>query len=186
MHPSSLLGHTRCRLGWDALQRMRSSPEYWLQLSRWACEVRAPTRSRASTSRLFSSTAKVGTRRRSRPPCRRWRSPNVRLEHPQTLFSVNNLAALYASQERYGEAAMLLMRAIEASARTLGEEHPDSVAVVNNLAALYFEERDWARAVQLWRRGAKRALSDERPLQELVALGLNQLIRFRGGAFAKR
>ena len=89
-------------------------------------------------------------------------------------------------QGRYAEATATALQALALAERTLGMEHPDTVAVVNNLAALYFEERDWARAVQLWRRGAKRALSDERPLQELVALGLNQLVRFRGGAFAKR
>ena len=107
-------------------------------------------------------------------------------EHPDTLIDLNNLAEVFEAEGRHSDAEPLYKRALEASERVLGREHPNTVAVVNNLAALYFEERDWARAVPLWRRGAKRALSDERPLQELVALGLNQLIGFRSGAFAER
>ena len=35
-------------------------------------------------------------------------------EHPDTLLSVNNLAALYDAQGRYGEAEPLFKRALEA------------------------------------------------------------------------
>ena len=73
-------------------------------------------------------------------------------EHPDTLASVNNLAALYHAQGRYGEAEPLFKRALEASERVLGKEHPDTLASVNNLAALYFAQRDWTRAAQFWRR----------------------------------
>ena len=41
-------------------------------------------------------------------------------EHPDTLTSVNNLAALYQAQGRYGEAEPLYRRALEASERVLG------------------------------------------------------------------
>ena len=48
-------------------------------------------------------------------------------EHPDTLGSVNNLAALYHDQGRYGEAEPLYKRALEASERVLGKEHPDTL-----------------------------------------------------------
>ena len=41
--------------------------------------------------------------------------------------SVNNLAALYHAQGRYGEAEPLYKRALEANERVLGKEHPDTL-----------------------------------------------------------
>jgi hypothetical protein len=45
-------------------------------------------------------------------------------EHPDTFASVNNLAWLYASQGRYGEAEPLYQRAVPAAERVLGPNHP--------------------------------------------------------------
>ena len=49
---------------------------------------------------------------------------------------MNNLADLYQSQGRYGEAEPLYRRALEARERVLGPEHPHTLATKNNLAAL--------------------------------------------------
>jgi len=73
-------------------------------------------------------------------------------EHPDTLASVHNLAALYQAQGRYSEAEPLYKRALEAYERVLGKGHPDTLASVNNLAALYYAQHDWVRAAQFWRR----------------------------------
>ncbi|KAF2741890.1 hypothetical protein M011DRAFT_472716, partial [Sporormia fimetaria CBS 119925] len=45
-------------------------------------------------------------------------------EHPNTLTSMNNLAATYRNQGRWKEAEQLEVQVIEARKRVLGEEHP--------------------------------------------------------------
>ena len=59
------------------------------------------------------------------------------VEHPDTLFSLDNLAALYWTQGRYGEAEPLLKRALDARQRMKGPDHPDTLTSVNYLASLY-------------------------------------------------
>ena len=73
-------------------------------------------------------------------------------EHPDTLLSVNNLAALYHAQGRYSEAEPLYKRALEASERVLGREHPDTLQSVNNLAALYETQGRYSEAEPLYKR----------------------------------
>ncbi|APZ54423.1 Tetratricopeptide repeat-containing protein [Salipiger abyssi] len=73
-------------------------------------------------------------------------------EHPDTLTSVNNLAVLYRSTGRYGEAEPLYRRALEARERVLGPEHPDTLRSVNNLAALYENTGRYGEAEPLFRR----------------------------------
>jgi tetratricopeptide (TPR) repeat protein len=57
-------------------------------------------------------------------------------EHPDTLTSVNNLAALYYGQGDYGAAEPLYRRALEASERVLGAKHPSTLAFLENLTQL--------------------------------------------------
>jgi len=56
---------------------------------------------------------------------------------PDTLSSINNLAALYESQGRYGEAEPLYKRCLQLSEEVLGPKHPSTLRSINNLAALY-------------------------------------------------
>ena len=87
-------------------------------------------------------------------------------EHPSTLLSVNNLAALYLAQGRYGEAEPLYRRALEAYERVLGKEHPDTLNSVNNLAALYEAQGRYSEAEPLFRRALEvneRVLGKEHP-----------------------
>ena len=70
-------------------------------------------------------------------------------EHPDTLATVNNLASLYRSQGRYGEAEPLYRRALEASERVLGPEHPHTLGSVNNLAVLYRSQGRYGEAEPL-------------------------------------
>jgi tetratricopeptide (TPR) repeat protein len=57
--------------------------------------------------------------------------------HPQALTSLNNLAALYQAQGRYGEAEPLYKEALQGKRETLGPRHPNTLQSLNNLAALY-------------------------------------------------
>jgi len=72
-------------------------------------------------------------------------------DHPDTLDSVNTLAALYFNQGRYGEAEPLYLETLETRRRTLGDEHPQTLDSVNNLAALYDRQgrRDEAEPLYL-------------------------------------
>ena len=57
--------------------------------------------------------------------------------HPDTLASLDNLAALYLNQGRYGEAEPLYEQALQLRREVLGERHPDTLQSLNDLAALY-------------------------------------------------
>jgi hypothetical protein len=48
--------------------------------------------------------------------------------HPDTLRSMNYLAAVYYSMERYSEAEPLFEKCVEKSRAVLGENHPDTLA----------------------------------------------------------
>jgi hypothetical protein len=54
-------------------------------------------------------------------------------EHPETLRTVDNLAALYRAQGRHGEAEALSRQALDASERVLGQDHPETLRRINNL-----------------------------------------------------
>jgi len=87
-------------------------------------------------------------------------------EHPSTLDSVNNLAALLESKGDYAGALPLYQRALEASERVLGPEHPDTLASVNNLAFVLSSKGDYAGALPLYQRALEareRVLGPEHP-----------------------
>jgi CHAT domain-containing protein len=95
--------------------------------------------------------------------------------HPDVAQSLNNFAALYEAQDRYGEAEPLYMRALGIRKQALGEQHPDVAESLNNLALLYraqgrYEEAAplHVRALGIW----EQALGDQHPN---VALSLNSL-----------
>ena len=87
-------------------------------------------------------------------------------EHPDTLQSVNNLAALYQATGRYEAAEPLFRRALEAQERVLGSDHLEALASLNNLAALYQATGRYEAAEPLYRRALEareRALGPEHP-----------------------
>ena len=57
-------------------------------------------------------------------------------EHPDTLVSINNLAALLHTQGKLSEAEPLFREALSARKRTLGGEHPFTLGSINNLAVV--------------------------------------------------
>jgi len=58
-------------------------------------------------------------------------------DHPDTATGLNNLALLYKSQGRYGEAEPLYRRALAIREKASGPDHPDIAQSLNNLALLY-------------------------------------------------
>ena len=57
-------------------------------------------------------------------------------QHPDTLTSIDSMAALLLRQGKLGEAEPLCLEALEARRRTLGAEHPDTLTSINNMAEL--------------------------------------------------
>ena len=58
-------------------------------------------------------------------------------EHPDTLRSMDGLAATYVNLGRLTEALMLYEECLEIRKRVLGPEHPDTLQTMNGLAATY-------------------------------------------------
>ncbi len=70
--------------------------------------------------------------------------------HPSTLTSMNNLAALYRAQGRYGEAEPLYRETLQLSREVLGPRHPNTLGSMNNLAALYDSQGRYRDAEPLY------------------------------------
>jgi CHAT domain-containing protein/Tfp pilus assembly protein PilF len=87
-------------------------------------------------------------------------------EHPDTLGSVNSLAALYVRRGRYGESEPLLKRALAGREKALGREHPDTLGSIDSLGAHYGIQRRYGEAEPLLKRalaGWEKALGLEHP-----------------------
>ncbi|MCP4345555.1 MAG: tetratricopeptide repeat protein, partial [Desulfobacterales bacterium] len=87
-------------------------------------------------------------------------------EHPDTLGSINNLATLYESQGRYGEAEPLYKEALQLREKILGKEHPDTLGSINNLAALYESQGRYGEAEPLYKEAlqlSEKVLGKEHP-----------------------
>jgi tetratricopeptide (TPR) repeat protein len=69
-------------------------------------------------------------------------------EHPDTGFSLNNLAALYKAMGDYAKAEPLYIEAV-AIRRKLGRKNPGTAESLNNLAELYKAMGDYERAEPL-------------------------------------
>jgi RNA polymerase sigma factor (sigma-70 family) len=67
-------------------------------------------------------------------------------DHPDTLASMNNLAAVLQDQGDLGAARQLHERVVAASRRVLGEDHIVTLASLNNLAAVLHDLRDLSTA----------------------------------------
>ncbi len=65
-------------------------------------------------------------------------------------LTLNNLAGLYKSLERYEEAEPLYLRALAIRTQQLGREHPDVATSLNNLAVLCKAQRRFGEAQHLY------------------------------------
>jgi serine/threonine protein kinase/Tfp pilus assembly protein PilF len=70
--------------------------------------------------------------------------------HPDTLVSMNNLAATLLAQHRYAEAQKLFEEVIEIKGRTLGRDHPATLLSINNLATILMNHGHLAEARKLF------------------------------------
>ncbi|MDJ0680263.1 MAG: tetratricopeptide repeat protein [Xenococcaceae cyanobacterium MO_167.B52] len=89
--------------------------------------------------------------------------------------SLNNLAELYQSQEKYQQAELLCRQALELTKKLLGEEHPDVAGSLNNLALLYKLQKKYQQAEDSYFQAlelTKKLLGEEHPS---VAASLNNL-----------
>jgi serine/threonine protein kinase len=73
-------------------------------------------------------------------------------EHPDTMASMANLAALNFRAGNHDEALRLFIRSTALRTRVLGEEHPDTLKSMNDLAIGYGANGDWDESIKLRRR----------------------------------
>jgi len=72
--------------------------------------------------------------------------------HPDVASKMADLADLYRTQGRYGEAEQLYERALTIQRKTLGERHPDTIRTIRELAQVYRAEGRVNQADDLLRR----------------------------------
>lgn len=63
----------------------------------------------------------------------------LRPEHPDTLNSLFNVAALYWEQGRLAEAEELEARRLDLSRKVIGVDHPDTLMNMHNLALTWYD-----------------------------------------------
>ena len=69
---------------------------------------------------------------------------------PDTLRTMNKLAALYEHEGQYARAEPLYVEALEIQRSVLGEQHPDTLNTMSGLAVLYDEQGKHAQAEPLY------------------------------------
>ena len=70
-------------------------------------------------------------------------------DHPDTLQSLNNLAALLHSKGEYDSALPLVEKCLEGRKRVLGDNHHDTLISLNTLALLFCSKGEYDRALPL-------------------------------------
>ena len=87
-------------------------------------------------------------------------------EHPDTLSSMSNLAAVYDLAGKHAQAEALDSQSLAIQRRVLGPEHPDTLKSMSNLAYVYFDEGKYAQAEALGSQSLviqRRVLGPEHP-----------------------
>ena len=77
-------------------------------------------------------------------------------DHPDTLTTLNNLAAAYQAAGKLPEAIALFERVRDAQIAKLGPDHPDTLNTLNNLAAAYWSAKQLDKSVPLFEDVLKR------------------------------
>ncbi len=76
-------------------------------------------------------------------------------DHPDTLTSMNNLAAGYQAAGRLDQALPLYEETLKLQRAKLGPDHPDTLLSMNNLALGYHAAGQFDRALPLWEQTLK-------------------------------
>jgi tetratricopeptide (TPR) repeat protein len=106
-------------------------------------------------------------------------------EHPDTAFSLNNLAVLLENQGNLAEAQPLFERALAIYENVRGPEHGATAAVLNNLALLLQDQGKLAEARPLFERAlaiSEKALGPEHPNTATDMSNLARVLRDTGHA----
>ncbi len=70
-------------------------------------------------------------------------------DHPETLRSMINLAAVYDLEAKYAQAETLDSQSLEIQRRVLGPEHPATLKSMSNLGFVYYDEGKYSQAEAL-------------------------------------
>ena len=87
-------------------------------------------------------------------------------KHPDTLISVNDVAAVLRHQAKYEAAENMSRRVLEAREKLLGEKHPHTLKSMNNLALALRCQKKYKEAEEMNRRaleGGPKAWGKEHP-----------------------
>ena len=87
-------------------------------------------------------------------------------QHPDTLWSVNDLAVVLHNQGKYDEAERLHRQALEGIEKELGKQHPDTLSSINNLATVLRDQGKHDKAERLHRQaleGREKELGKQHP-----------------------
>lgn len=104
-------------------------------------------------------------------------------KHTDTALCLSNLAGVYSSQGRYGEAEPLYQRVLEISEKVLGAFHPNTALSLNNLAFLYSSRGCYVEAEPLYQRALviyKEVLGAAHPNTTRSLNNLAELYRSQG------
>jgi eukaryotic-like serine/threonine-protein kinase len=104
-------------------------------------------------------------------------------EHPETLRSMNSVAAVVYNEGHYAEAEKLFREMLDIRRRVLGPEAPDTLASMGNLAGVLTDEGRYAEAEKLSREtlDIRRRVSGPEHTQTLILMSnLAILLREEG------
>jgi CHAT domain-containing protein/Tfp pilus assembly protein PilF len=73
-------------------------------------------------------------------------------DHPDVSASLQNLATIYAEQQRYSVAEPLLKRALAINEKTLGPNHPNVALILANLGLMYSSQGLYSDAEAMFKR----------------------------------
>ena len=71
------------------------------------------------------------------------------VKHPDTFYSMTNLANIYRNQGRWNEAEQLQIQVMNMTKKLLGADHPDTLRSMGNLGSTYRNQGRWNEAEQL-------------------------------------
>ena len=97
-------------------------------------------------------------------------------EHPATLISIDDMAAVLLSQGKLSEAEPFCREALEKCHRVLGDDHPKTLDSVNNMGCLRAAQHKYLEAEGCFREALekrRRVLGEEHPstLESMIFLG---------------
>ena len=108
-------------------------------------------------------------------------------EHPDTLSSMSNLAAVYDLAGKHAQAEALDSQSLAIQRRALGPEHPATLKSMSNLAYVYFDEGKYAQAEALGSQSLgiqRRVLGPEHP-DTLASIYSLAVVYEREGKYAQ-